>query len=277
MIALYRSGRQAEALEVYQHGRHLLAEELGLEPGEALKRLQLAILEHDPTLLVTAPIDATPPDVAVPRTPATTAAKQRVRRLRGRPLLAAALGVITLAAAAVGIGLALTRGSDGAVTVVPNSVAVVDAKTNRLVGDILVGKRPIAIAHGEGWVWVANAEEGTVSRIDPKARKVVGTVRVGSDVRDLATGFGAVWTAGGNDGTVTRIDRTLKVTTLHFSPKSEAFTPPVRWIAAGAGAVWATRGSTTLLEIDPETNTVVARIPIPPPAGLAAGLGSAWS
>jgi DNA-binding SARP family transcriptional activator len=48
MIALYRSGRQAEALEVYQHGRHLLAEELGLEPGEALKRLQLAILEHGP-------------------------------------------------------------------------------------------------------------------------------------------------------------------------------------------------------------------------------------
>jgi YVTN family beta-propeller protein len=276
MIALYRSGRQAEALEVYQHGRHLLAEELGLEPGEALKRLQLAILEHDPTLQVTAPIDATPADVAVPRTPATTAAKQRVRRLRGRPLLAAALGVITLAAAAVGIGLALTRGSDGAVTVVPNSVAVVDAKTNRLVGDILVGKRPIAIAHGEGSVWVANAEDGTVSRIDPKTRKAVDVVPVGTDVRDLATGFGAVWVAGGNDGTVTRIDRTLnKVTTLRFSSESEAYTPPVRWVATGAGAVWATRG-TTLLEINPTTNTVVARTLIPPPTGLAAGLGSAW-
>ena len=50
MLALYRSGRQAEALDVYQQGRRLLAEELGLEPGEALKRLEHAILEQDPAL-----------------------------------------------------------------------------------------------------------------------------------------------------------------------------------------------------------------------------------
>jgi predicted ATPase/class 3 adenylate cyclase len=50
MLALYRSGRQAEALEAYQEGRRLLAGELGLEPGEALKELQHAILAHDPAL-----------------------------------------------------------------------------------------------------------------------------------------------------------------------------------------------------------------------------------
>ena len=44
MLALYRSERQAEALAVYQAGRRLLAEELGLEPSEALKSLQMAIL-----------------------------------------------------------------------------------------------------------------------------------------------------------------------------------------------------------------------------------------
>jgi DNA-binding SARP family transcriptional activator len=48
MLALYRSGRQAEALDAYQAGRRLLAEELGLEPGETLKSLQKAILRHDP-------------------------------------------------------------------------------------------------------------------------------------------------------------------------------------------------------------------------------------
>ena len=50
MLALYRSGRQAEALEVYQEGRTLFAEELGLDPGEELKELQRAILAHDPSL-----------------------------------------------------------------------------------------------------------------------------------------------------------------------------------------------------------------------------------
>ena len=50
MLALYRSGRQAEALEVYREGRRLLVEELGLEPGPDLQRLQRAILTGDPDL-----------------------------------------------------------------------------------------------------------------------------------------------------------------------------------------------------------------------------------
>src|SRR6266566_3615040 len=50
MLALYRSGRQAEALDVYQQGRRLIAQELGLEPGEGLKRLEHAILAQDPAL-----------------------------------------------------------------------------------------------------------------------------------------------------------------------------------------------------------------------------------
>jgi len=50
MLALYRSGRQAEALETYQRGRRLLADELGLEPGEPLRLLELRILQQDPEL-----------------------------------------------------------------------------------------------------------------------------------------------------------------------------------------------------------------------------------
>jgi DNA-binding SARP family transcriptional activator len=37
MIALYRSGRQADALEAYRHARRELSEQLGLEPGEELR------------------------------------------------------------------------------------------------------------------------------------------------------------------------------------------------------------------------------------------------
>jgi DNA-binding SARP family transcriptional activator len=50
MTALYRSGRQAEALARYREGRRLLVEQLGIEPGPALQELERAILRHEPAL-----------------------------------------------------------------------------------------------------------------------------------------------------------------------------------------------------------------------------------
>src|SRR5215212_7386227 len=50
MLALYRCGRQSDALEVYTRGRRRLDEELGLEPSPELQRLQEAILRHDSSL-----------------------------------------------------------------------------------------------------------------------------------------------------------------------------------------------------------------------------------
>jgi len=50
MLALYRSGRQAEALAAYRRTRQVLAEELGIDPGRALQELERAILAQDPTL-----------------------------------------------------------------------------------------------------------------------------------------------------------------------------------------------------------------------------------
>jgi DNA-binding SARP family transcriptional activator len=63
MVALYRGGRQAEALNAYQDARRALAEELGLEPGSALQALERSILNHDPAL------DAPPNGSTVVSTP----------------------------------------------------------------------------------------------------------------------------------------------------------------------------------------------------------------
>jgi predicted ATPase/DNA-binding SARP family transcriptional activator len=60
MLALYRSGRQTEALEAYREFRDVLAEELGLEPSSALRKLEAAILRHDPVLAPGAATRGTP-------------------------------------------------------------------------------------------------------------------------------------------------------------------------------------------------------------------------
>jgi DNA-binding SARP family transcriptional activator len=60
MLALYRAGRQGEALDAYREAARTLDAELGLHPGPELERLQQAILAHDPALLHRPPAQARP-------------------------------------------------------------------------------------------------------------------------------------------------------------------------------------------------------------------------
>src|SRR5262249_19865415 len=61
MLALYRDGRQAEALQAYRDARHALVDELGIEPGKPLHDLERAILRQDPALDPPAPTAAVGP------------------------------------------------------------------------------------------------------------------------------------------------------------------------------------------------------------------------
>src|SRR5205085_6477543 len=69
MLALYRAGRQADALAVYQRARRTLVDELGIEPSESLRKLERAILAHDPSLSVAEARALSPRRVPTPPTP----------------------------------------------------------------------------------------------------------------------------------------------------------------------------------------------------------------
>src|SRR5262249_17835942 len=125
MLALYRSGRQAEALEVYRDARRTPADHLGLEPSPNLQQLERAILSHD--------------EVVQPPTP--TSARERTRRRGGLAIVA---GALILVAAAIGVAIIELTGDGpkGLASLAPDTVGVIDPATNKIVGQISVGSEP---------------------------------------------------------------------------------------------------------------------------------------
>jgi DNA-binding SARP family transcriptional activator len=267
MVALYRSGRQAEALDVYSDGRAVLLDELGLEPSEELQSLQRGILAHDPSL-------EAPPRVDTPRA-GGRGRPAKDRKLRG-PLVAIVVGLAILGAAAVAIVLSQDR--TATIVVPPNSVARIAESGDRIESYAAVGAEPVAVAVGVGGVWVANAGDGTVTRLDPATGKFVRNYAIGpnDDVSDIAVGFGSVWVADGNGGTVTPIDPRLGVEPPIRPPGRPTIAPTaVYFVAVGSGFVWATRGA-ELLRIDPHTKQVDGHVTVGVPTGLTTGGGSVW-
>jgi DNA-binding SARP family transcriptional activator len=261
MAALYRCGRQAEALEVYRDARRSLLDELGVEPGPALRELEQAILRQDPELGAPAP------------PPAPIATRIRRRRLL---LVAAAL----LAAATLAAVLAFARpGGAKAVVVKPHSVAVIDPARNAVTKDIPVGAYPGPLAADDEFVYVCNIGDATMTRILPEKQKVFDTGSLSRAI-DLVAVDKHLWAANGGvlghtpapPGTVLDYDLLtahMRMIRLGPSIEREGDGEEQTTIAADVkgNEIWAgNKDSATVTQLEPPT---MAKIHGVAPGGLA--------
>jgi DNA-binding SARP family transcriptional activator/DNA-binding beta-propeller fold protein YncE/ABC-type branched-subunit amino acid transport system substrate-binding protein len=274
MLALYRAGRQEDALDAYGVARARMDEELGLEPGAELQDLQRRILNHDPALGAPAAGDW------LSRIP--------VVGTRGRAAALLVLGALLALAAAIGAAIVETRAGPDDVrlgSVAPDSVAVIDPDSNAIVAGVRVGSAPTAIAVGEDAVWVGNAGDRTVTRIDPARKRAVETIHLSRIPDQLVVGDGAIWVANpiGFKGTVTRIDPESNAATtsaVRVGDGGDAFSPPTpSAIAVNDGAVWTNSMRASVAVLRPQFASAVRTIDLGPERssdGIAVGEGAVW-
>lgn len=178
MLALYRAGRQADALDVYAEARRTLVDDLGIEPSEELQRLQQAILRHDPSLEIpagTAAVNGVPPTGTAQPSTLTTAEEsgkgRTSRRFRPHRWQLALAGLVLLAGSATAAAI-LSTSATAALRVLPNSLAELNPRTGKPVVVARVGSLPGPIAITPEAIWTADYGSDEVSRYDVQTHKV---------------------------------------------------------------------------------------------------------
>lgn len=281
MVALYRDGRQHEALAVFRQLRSTLDEELGVEPGGAAQKLHQRILDHDPHLDWTSqgavPAVRVGPrrsDLGAGGATASDAPRAVPHRRRPRPRRRAAVAAIVLVALALLTLAVLRLGPGGGVVPVPANVVALLSPSG-LDGDVVpLPGTANALTEGAGALWALDEARNSLLRIDPESHRVTETVSdVGGSPPSLAVDGNDVWIAGYDEGVVTRVNTVTNtvVDKIHVGIQPSA-------VVASDGQVWvANSGDNTVQRIDPARGQ--ARPPVAVgtgPSGLALDGATLW-
>jgi DNA-binding SARP family transcriptional activator len=238
MLALYRSGRQADALAAYRETHQYFGQELGIEPSPELRRLERSILEHAPAIGA--------PSVS------TTA-----RRRPSRGLATAVVAVVVAAAAATVVILA-TR-TDGAPprTLAAGDVGIIDGASGRVLGTRTAVTSPSVLAIGAD-AWIGDGLHETVTEVGRASGRLLQKVRLGASPRALASTGRTLWVADGFDGRLQEIVDGRASKPFRPTPTSTGRTA----LAFEDGSLWAASQDGYLIAIDPLTRRVRLRIRI---------------
>jgi len=270
MLALYRSGRQADALDVYADARQTLVAELGLEPGPELQELQQAILTHDESL---------------------RAPRPRATRRPRRWLALAATAAVSALLAAIVAAVAL-RGDEPAASAFTSGggiLVALDSESGSIDRRLPAGRTPSAVAVGDGAIWMVDADARTVLRVVPSSR-VVETLATGATPTDVAYGAGSVWVANGRPIPEAQFIGPVATAVARLDPaaRTERESFPLRrvgnavsnlvdnHVAVSPGAVWAVAPDFSVIRWDTVAGRITATTRALPAAAVAAGPAGVW-